>query len=396
MARGIPSFHPHRLTQAREARGLSGVNLANLIGVSASTISQYEHDASKPNEETLDRLGLALNVPRTFFLRAPLEYPQSRFFYRSMSAATKAARTRAEARFEWLREIVHYFEGYFDLPSLNLPQFDLPSSFRLITDKAIEDCAIACRAHWGLSRGPAPSMIRLLEKNGFVVSCSRLDSEKLDAFSESDSAGRPFVILGIEKESCARSRFDAAHELAHCILHRGVDQRSLLSTRDYSLIENQAHRFASAFLLPEADFLRDLIAPTLESFAALKERWKVSIAAMIMRCSELEMLTEQQSEKLWVNLSRRGWKRKEPHDERLLLEQPKLLRQCIDMVLQANVKTRSQIADDLGLPKGDVEELAGLPADYLTEGFGEIISLHFKGERPAGNFPADVIPFKIG
>lgn len=115
-----------------------------------------------------------------------------------------------------------------------------------------------------------------------------------------------------------------------------------------------------------------------------------------MRCSQLEMLSEEQSEKLWMNLSRRGWKRKEPHDERLPLEQPKLLRQCIDMVLQANVKTRSQIADDLGLPKRDVEELAALPADYLTEGFGEIISLQFKGERAVGNFPADVIPFKLG
>ncbi len=246
VARGIPAFQPKRLTQAREARGLSGVNLASLIGVSASTISQYEHDVTKPNEETLDRLSLALNVPRTFFLRAPLECSEPKFFYRSMSAATKAARDRAEARFEWLREILHYFEAYFDLPVPNLPEFNLPSSFRLITDKAIEDCANACRAHWGLSRGPAPSMVRLLEKNGFVVSCSKLESEKLDAFSESDSTHRPFVILGTEKESCVRSRFDAAHELAHCILHRNVDQRNLLSTKDYSLIENQAHRFASA------------------------------------------------------------------------------------------------------------------------------------------------------
>jgi hypothetical protein len=139
-----------------------------------------------------------------------------------------------------------------------------------------------------------------------------------------------------------------------------------------------------------------LIAPSLESFAALKERWKVSIAAMIMRCSQLEMLSEEQSEKLWVNLSRRGWKRNEPHDERLPLEQPKLLRQCVDMVLQANVKTRSQIADDLGLPKRDVEELAGLPPEYLTEGFGEIISLQFKGEGASGNSRADVIPFRVG
>ncbi len=117
---------------------------------------------------------------------------------------------------------------------------------------------------------------------------------------------------------------------------------------------------------------------------------------MIMRCSQLEVLSEEQSDRLWMNLSRRGWKRKEPHDERLPLEQPKLLRQCVDMVFKANVKSRSQIADDLGLPKRDIEELAGLPANYLTEGFGEIIPLQFKGEGRSGSAPGAVIPFQVG
>jgi Zn-dependent peptidase ImmA (M78 family) len=396
VAKGIPSFHQARLTQAREARGLTGVNLANIVGVSASTISQYEHGASKPTAEMLDKLAAALNVPKLFFLRALDQRAATRFFYRSMSAATKSARARAEARFSWLTEIVTYFESYFDFPSVSLPVLDVPPAFRQITDEMIDNYASHCRKHWGLREGPVPSMVRLLEKNGFVVSRCRLDAETLDAFSESDSTSRPFVILGMEKQSCVRSRFDAAHELAHSVMHCGVEQRSLLTAQDHALLEQQAHRFAAAFLLPEEDFAKDLVAPTLESFSALKERWKVSMAAMIMRCSQLGIVSEQQQERLWMNLGRRGWRKWEPWDDRLPVEQPKLLRQCMDMMLGKNFKTRAQIADELCLPVRDVEELAGLPEGYLSEGFGEIIPLQFKGAKDGEGDAGGIIPFKIG
>jgi Zn-dependent peptidase ImmA (M78 family) len=179
-------------------------------------------------------------------------------------------------------------------------------------------------------------------------------------------------------------------------MHRGVEQRSLLTAHDHSILEQQAHRFASAFLLPEEDFVRDLVAPTLESFSALKERWKVSMAAMIMRCSQLNIVNEQQQERLWMNLGRRGWRKREPLDDILQVEQPKMLRQCVDMMLQQNFKTRSQIADELCLPIPDVEELAGLPLGYLSEGFGEIITLQFKGSKESERGGGGIIPFKIG
>lgn len=403
MAKGIPSFSGNRLRQAREARGLSGVNLAALVSlpestISPSTISQYEHDATKPPAEMLERLAKALNVPKPFFLRAQVEYPTARFFYRSMSAATKAARTRAESRFEWLREIVSYFEDYFDLPAVNLPKLNLPSSFRQITEDFIDECAAECRRHWGLREGPVPNMIRLLEKNGVVVSRFPLDAESLDAFSESDSSGRPFVILNADKESCARARFGAAHELAHILLHKGVEHKSLLSTQEHAQLEDQAHRFAAAFLLPSGDFSRELVAPTLESFCALKERWRVSIAAMIVRCKQLGMLSEEHYERLWINLGRRGWRKCEPLDAEIPTEQPKLIRQCVDMMIDAHFKSRHQIAEDLSLACSDIEELGGLPLGYLSEGFGEIITLQFKGQDPVKTetaTPGDVIPFKF-
>ena len=80
MAKGVPSFHGERLTQAREARGLTGVNLSAIVGVGASAISQYEHDVTKPTPELIEKLAHALNVPKAFFLRAPVKHPAPRFF----------------------------------------------------------------------------------------------------------------------------------------------------------------------------------------------------------------------------------------------------------------------------------------------------------------------------
>ncbi len=398
MAKGIPQFYGVRLAQVREARGLSGVNLATMIDVSPASISQYERDGVKPTTEVLDRLTSVLNVPKAFFLRPVACHPEAKFFYRSMSAATKSARNRAESRFEWLREIAEYVEDYFDLPQVSLPELDIPEDFRNISESMIESYAEQCRRHWGLHAGPVPNVIRLLEKNGVVVSRIYLDTDTLDAFSENDSAGRPFVVLGAEKGVCVRSRFNAAHELAHIVLHKNVEQRCLLSAQDHKLMEQQAHHFAGAFHLPEEDFAKELIAATLDSFAALKERWKVSIAAMIIRCSQLGITNESQTEKLWINLGRRGWRKCEPLDTRLPAEQPTLLRQCFDMMLKSNFKTRSQIVDDLCLASTDIEELAGLPIGYLNDGFGEVISLQFKGNTPASSPPdsgrSGIIPFR--
>src|SRR5688500_7643547 len=131
----MTGFVAGRLRQAREARGLSLVALADLAGVSSAAISQYEKGQHTPRPETFELLAKRLNLPPTFFLRPEVITPveQHRLFYRSMSSATKQARTRAGRRLEWFKEIVGYFEQFFDLPEPSVPDFGLPDDFRDIT-----------------------------------------------------------------------------------------------------------------------------------------------------------------------------------------------------------------------------------------------------------------------
>src|SRR5262245_45474649 len=133
MPGGVPVFRGARLVQAREARGISAVALSELVGLSAATISQYEHGRQKPPLDVLEKLAAQLNLPVSFFLRPLPEATDVKIFYRSMSAATKSARMRAERRFEWLKEVVDYLESFFEVPLLNLPGVAAPADVRQIS-----------------------------------------------------------------------------------------------------------------------------------------------------------------------------------------------------------------------------------------------------------------------
>ncbi len=378
---GTPGFKGERLVQAREARGMTSTGLADLIGISPTTISQYEHDAQTPRPETLEKLSVVLNLPKAFFLHPVPQKGRTRIFYRSMSSAMKSARTRAERRFEWLKEIADYLRLFFDFPPLNLPEFDLPQDYRKLTNDRIEALAGEARGFWNLGNGPISNLVRLLEHSGIIVVRGNLEAETLDAFSENEPNDQPFIFLGADKNVSVRSRLDGAHELGHVLLHKKVDKKSISLNRDFKLIEEQAFRFASAFLLPEDQFLDELWAPTLDAFRSLKERWKVSIGAMIKRCEDLGIIDESQSKRLWINRNRRKWGKKEPLDNSIQMEEPTLLRHCVELLIDREIKTKTQIIEDLRLSPTDIEALSGLPSGYLAERAEDVSPLpQLKGE----------------
>jgi Zn-dependent peptidase ImmA (M78 family)/transcriptional regulator with XRE-family HTH domain len=389
MTVGTAGFVRTRLRQAREARALTLVALGDLIGVTSSAISQYEKGDHSPRPEQLEKLAEKLNLPVTFFLKPePVSRESARIFYRSMSAATKQARTRAERRYEWLVEIVNYLEGFFDFPKPNIPDLPVPTDFRELDSRTIECLAERVRDEWNLGRGPIADLIRTIEANGVIVGASSIGSEHLDAFSEMDQAGRPFVFLGTDKGIKVRSRFDAAHELGHLVLHKNVDRKTLSRASDFKLIEDQAHAFAGAFLMPSMSFSSELWAPTLDGFRALKPRWIVSIAAMIYRSRSLKLISESEEKRLWINLNRRGWRQQEPLDD-LPIERPVTVGRCITILVDEGIKTKDQILADLRLAPKDIEELAGLESGYLSGQGGPLAGPQLKRSR-TGN----VLEFK--
>ena len=117
-------FVGERLIEARKARAMSAVDLADIVGVSVQSISKYENGHQSPKIDVLHKLASHLNFSVEYFLRPLASNDDCPIFWRARLTAPPAARDRAEVRLEWMKDIVEYLADYFDLPPLKLPQFD--------------------------------------------------------------------------------------------------------------------------------------------------------------------------------------------------------------------------------------------------------------------------------
>lgn len=384
MRQGTQGFSGARLRQARRARGLSGVDLADMVGVKSQTISAHELDKSTPSPQLVEQLATVLNVPPAFFLLAAPKNASNAIFWRANSTATRIAQERAEVRLEWFQEIVGYFRTYFDFPRANLPELGFSSDFKSIKAAQIESAAKECRNLWGLGLKPISNIVADLEENGILVTTMALEVDKLDAFSQmSEIDFTPYIVLGEDKASGPRRNFDAAHELGHLVLHSKVDRKHINIASDLKIIESQAHHFARAFLLPADAFEGDLWAPSLDAFVSLKTKWNASAQAMIFRCADLEIIDVEQQQSLWINANRRGWRKKEPLDDTIQMSQPGLMTKSVEMLVEEKVRRPDQIVSDLGLPAREVEDLTRMPRGYFSGKDAAVVPLaKFRTDAP--------------
>lgn len=278
-------FDGTRLTVARRLRRKTKATLAREVGVTPTAIAQFEKDISKPTQGVLAQLCLQLGLPREFFgAGRPLTLlPASGAHFRSLRSTTAAAREQALAYGELCLELVDLVGAYVDLPPVLLPDLELPDE---LSDDDIADAARITRETWGIEQGPIPSVVQAIEANGVIALRLPTGTDTaVDAFS-TYTGRRPLVFLSPVKDDKARSRFDAAHELGHLILHPDTEPGS-------KLVENQAHRFASELLMPRDAIINDLPRridwPT---FHDLKRHWGVSLRALVFRAHTLGRLSD--------------------------------------------------------------------------------------------------------
>lgn len=394
MKPNTPGFLGKRLKEAREARELSMQGLADLLGVTRQSISKYESGDQSPRPIVLDEISKVLRLPVDFFVNErPHDYldSESPIFYRKLTSATKAVRARAERRYEWLQDISDYLGRFVEFPDVNLPDFDVPNDPNKISDSMIEDLAIQTRRFWKLGDGPISNVVWLLENNGVIVGRYAFDANELDAFSQyvigtvnKKQFCRPHIVLGNDKESGVRSRFDIAHELGHLIIHKNISRNIFRDSRFHKIIESQANRFSGAFLFPSKSFFQEVSSVSLDSLRTLKPRWKLSVSMLLHRAKDLGLLSDEKYQNLQINLVRRGWKTSEPLDDEIPVEEPKLLRRAMEMLIEQEIQTRSDVLNALKIGRRDTEEIIGLSANYLAEKVADFDSLKIKSERLQG------------
>lgn len=382
MTIGVPGFQGRRLTEARLARGLFKNALGDMIGVSGTAITRYEEGTDSPQDFRVDDIASKLNFPRDFFFKPAWEAP-SVVHWRTRTSETKNAREMTEQRMNWLQEIFHFYEEFVAFPALDLPQIDLPDDFRLLTGDVIEKAANEVRDHWGLGRHPIPDAILALENAGIPVVGLSIASEKQDGFCfYSDELQRPFVGINSLHASAARARFDAAHELGHLILHRKVTREQSKSTLYHKVIEDQAHRFAGAFLFPSESFFSEVRHTSLDYLVHLKRRWGMSVGAMIYRAYSLDLLDDTEKSDLFTSMTRRRWRGKlrEPFDspDEMPLERPRMMRRAVEAILKEDVFSPNELIKEIALPSSEIEAISGLDTGILESTKTADLEIHLR------------------
>lgn len=369
-----------RLREARMARGYGLQDFAEKIGVTKQAVSKYELGNMDPSGSVLKNIVEVLDFPLQFFYKE-INASENRgtVYFRSLKSATKKSRDMVISRIAWVQEIYNYLGHYINFPKLDIPDLSDIYEHRELTNEIVGSAALKVREHWGLGYGPVGDIAVLLEKKGFIVSRIELGDDKIDAFSLWNN-NAPYIFLGSDKSSAARSRFDIAHELGHILLHSHIEQEELSQSGVLKQIESEANAFAGAFLLPEITFPQEVISTSINHFITLKRRWKVSIAAMVYRCSELGLFTDNQILYLNKQLSYNNMRKKEPLDDILEPEKPTMLKQAMNLILDNDILTSYQIVEDLKLPVDEIEHLCNLPQGTLANE-GKVIPLIIKSKK---------------
>lgn len=336
-----------RIQQARKAAGLSLRALAEKVGVTAMAISKYENNQSTPSSTVLLALADALGVRTEYFFRTTsvnFENVNHREHHKLPEKEEEKVFADIKEQLERWLSLEEVVPTPLSAP-YKLPE-DLPATISTYGD--IENVAILLRQNWKLGLGPIPDLIDSLESRGIKVLITRYDGHKnFDGLSATVN-GAPVIVVG-QSWPGDRQRFTIAHELGHLVLG------NMLSGE---LNEELAcHRFAGAFLVPEAKVFeclghhRKWLEP--RELFLLKHEWGLSMQAWSFRAKELKIITQETNRKIWRDYMG-VWKQKSK-EPGLQYPQEKtfLFDQLVYRALAEDLMGESKAAELLGMSVSD-------------------------------------------
>ena len=368
----INRINTTRLKEARLFKRMTMDDLAQAVGINKQAISQFENKKAIPEPLTLKRIADVLQFPYSFFCEPDLPATVGNTYFRALYTSKKKDLVSQQIKAKYLAKIYSVLSTKVKFKELNLPAFSSESE-RFLT---IEDVAMRVREYWQLGEGPISNMVKLLEQNGIIVGEFATNSREIDAFYqyyEEDNHPSYCVILGADKRSFFRRQFNCAHELGHILLHERYSDLNEIDREEFRKRENEANAFAAAFLLPAQSFGSDVSAypNRLEHYIELKKKWKVSIAAMIMRAHSLGYLTTNQYVYLMRQMSARGYRQEEPLDDAIEYSHPHALKNAINLLIEKGGMSSEDIITlfeekQFSVPAALIEELLDLETGTLS------------------------------
>lgn len=304
--------NPQMLTLARQSRGLSQKELAELLSVSPGWLSKVEAGLKEIPSGQLLRMAEILDYPVSFFQNGQRIYGpgiNELFHRRRYKVSTKVA-DKNQARMEIRRLNLASLLIGVDIGDIEIPTYDL---FQF--DGNVQDIARAVRGLWKLPKGPIMNVVKVIEEARGIIVPMSFESNLIDAVSYWPPKMPPLFFIDLSYPM-DRVRFSLSHELGHIVMHQD-------NPNPY--MELQANDFAAEFLMPERDIRPYLVDISLEKLATLKTYWKVSMAALLKRAKDINAITPRHAKTLWIEMGKAGYRAREPVELDIPIERPKLL-----------------------------------------------------------------------
>lgn len=310
-------FNSDMLMIARHARGLSQEEATERIRtVSQPTYSRIESGLRQPTAAEVDAIARGLGFRRGFFFHPFQRRPMPVLFHRKRQKLTNRDWERIFARSEIRRIcIALMMEAVRLTPRLPSPPLIEPAEH----GNDLTRIAASVRQLWMLPRGPIPDITRTLEGAGLIVVPFDFGTDLIDGFSERTNDNLPPLVFVNTRQPRDRLRFTLAHELGHIVMHRVP----------YPEMENEANEFASEFLMPSEDVAPDFYHTSLDHLLMLKGKWLSSLGSLVMAARRVGRLDDDEYASRYRELSRRGWRVREPLPLPDDIERPRVLRQLV-------------------------------------------------------------------
>ncbi len=301
---------------ARQSRGLSQSSLARSLGFSQGKISRIEAGINIPSREDISRISDVLSYPENFFQYTGEIYGAGgdEIYHRARRKAKVSILNKSYAESEIRRIHLEKLLRAVDIGDAMFPSHD-PDDF----DGSVERIAAIVRAAWHLPSGPVRNIVQIVERSGGVVFLCRFGTRHIDGFSKRVPTLPSLFFLNTDRPP-DRIRWTLAHEIGHIVMHYKSPEPTG---------EEEADRFAAEFLTPEREIKRQLTNLTFEKLASLKQYWKVSMQALIMRAHSLGNLTDRQRRSWFVRLSSHGYRTREPIELDPPWEEPRLVKAIV-------------------------------------------------------------------
>jgi Zn-dependent peptidase ImmA (M78 family)/DNA-binding XRE family transcriptional regulator len=338
-----------RIRRARLLRGLSLDAVAQRVGdISKQGLSKFEKGTAKPNSTRLLQLAKALEVKPEYFFRpdavqlAPLE------FRKLASMAQKRQDQVGEQMRDHLERYIS-LERCFEADGQSSTLEPL-GSLTVNSVAEAEQAAETLRARWNLGGDAIAHFTELLEEHGIKVAL--LDEQESFDGACAATEDKSHVLIALNQNRPGeRLRFTAAHELGHWVMALPEDMPEKEK-------EGCCHRFAGAFLYPQAKVLAEFGAHHRSRVLAAellnaKRRHGVSMALALRRLKDLNLLTDAGYQGMNIQFSTNGWRKSEP--EPLLPEQPRRFESMVYRALAEDLISLPRAAELMQCSVADLD-----------------------------------------